>query len=202
MRKGIGGLKVALITLFGAYLRFQNLDRPLWVDEAIFAFMVRDGAYQEYLAVWLTSLWFDGGEWSLRFLFALSGTLTIPAVYYVSRDLWATALVSVFPLFVFWSQMARPYAFVGLLVVLSWRWWWLIIPAVFTTPIALAGFDFSKWRRLLWLVPLGAVMYLVRPDAGREWSLTLDHTRWFYVPSLALVLWVSRYVHSRSAGAG
>lgn len=193
-----------LWTALGAWLRFQGLDRPLWTDEALFGFMVKDGAYQEYLAVWLTWIWFDGSEVSLRILFALCGTLTIPAVWYVTRDNWATALVAVFPLFVFWSGMARPYAFVGLFVVLSWRWWWLIIPAVLTTPIALVGYDFTQWRKLIWLVPFGVIMFLLRPDADRGWTLEniWYHTRWFYVPALAVILWCSRYVHARTSSAG
>ena len=191
------------ITLVGAWLRFHGLgDRPLWVDEALFAFWVRDGGNsQEWLQVWFAQAIGARSEWELRFLSALCGTLTVPAVWLVSRNLWATGFVSVFPLFVFWSRMARPYAMAGLFVVLAWRWAWFYVPAMIITPIAVTGLRITRKR--LWVVAgmvvLALGVFLLRPDVGRGWTIEviLSNSRFYYIPALAGVLYLTDYLTRR-----
>jgi mannosyltransferase len=79
-----------------------------------------------YVAEWVAAQLFGTGEVGLRLLPALLGVLTIPAVYAlgllaVSRraGLAAAALVSVNPFLVWYSQEARAYSPMILLVALS-----------------------------------------------------------------------------------
>lgn len=188
------------ITLVGAWLRFHGLgDRPLWVDESVFAFLVRDGGErQEWLSIWFARAIGAESEFGLRFLSALAGTLTIPAVYLVSRNLYATGFVAVFPLFVFWGTLARPYAVAGLFIALGWRWWPFYLLALVSTPVALVGVKLTRSRLklvgILVVVALG--IFLLRPDVGRGWHLgmLLTNSRFWYVPALAFVLYCADYM--------
>jgi hypothetical protein len=192
-----------LITLIGGYLRFKGLgDNPLWIDESLFAHWVRNGDFpkQEYIPILVGQLFEFRSEFWLRFQSALCGTLTIPAVYFVVREkkLALSLLIAVFPLFVFWSRMCRPYAIAGIFVVLGWRYWWFYIPAIITTPIAVIGVKITKKR--LWLVGIAVVLalgfYFLRPDAGRNWTFgqILNSPRWFYVPILTSMLYFWDYI--------
>lgn len=192
-----------VITLYGGFLRFNGLGkRPLWIDEALYAFWVRDGGYsQEFIPIWFGQLIGAESEFALRLCSALCGTLTVFAVWYVTRNLWATGFVAVFPLFVFWSQMARPYAVAGLFIVLGWRWWWFYIPALMTTPVAIAGVRVTKSRLklVIALFALALVFFLIRPDVSRGWTLEMlvYHSRLWYVPTLAGVLYLSDFVERK-----
>src|SRR5271169_278831 len=138
---------LSVITLVAGYLRFHGLGAdPLWVDEVGFGYLVQNGGNQEFIPKWFGQLFRLHSEFGLRFLPALCGTLTVPAIYFVvdKYKLESALFVAVFPLFVFWSRMARPYAVAGLFLVLSWRYWWMMIPAIMTTPIALVGVNIFK----------------------------------------------------------
>ncbi len=187
-------LLLLLITLIAGYLRFRGLGvNPLWVDEVGFGFLVQNGGNQEFIPKWFGQLFGLHSEFGLRFLPALCGTLTVPAFYFVANKYkFESALfVAVFPLFVFWSRMARPYAVAGLFLVLSWRYWWMMIPAVMTTPIALVGVRLNKWT--LGLISIGVLFFFIRPDAFRGWSISLLRvsTRWWYLPALTLILYIT-----------
>ena len=89
--------------------------------------------------------------------------------------------------------MARPYAVAGLFLVLSWRYWWIMIPAVMTTPIALVGVRLNKWT--LGFVALGILFFFIRPDASRGWSMYLLEvsSRFWYLPALTLILYITKW---------
>ena len=190
------------------FLRFYDLGaKGLWVDEALFAFMVKEGNYiQETVPVFISNILGFHSEFWLRSISAFFGTLTIPAIYIVvkERKLSAALIVAIFPLFVFWSRMARPYALAGFFVVVGWRYWWAYIPALLTTPISLVGIRFVNWKltgRTKILIALSiliavAVIYLVRPDAGRHWTIqqVFHSSRWFYVPFIAVLLYIFDYL--------
>jgi len=197
---------LSVITLVAGYLRFNGLGvNPLWVDEAGFGFLIQNGGYQEFIPQWFGQLFGLHSEFGLRFLPALCGTLTVPAMYFVADKykIESALFVAVFPLFVFWSRMARPYAVAGLFLVLSWRYWWMMIPAVMTTPIALIGVRFNKWT--LGLIGIGVVLFFIRPDASRGWSIALLEvsSRFWYLPAITLILYVTKwrkfYLSLRSA---
>ncbi len=187
-------LLLSLIVLIAAYFRFRALGvNPLWVDEVGYGFLIQNGGNQEFIPKWVGQLFGLHSEFGLRFFPALCGTLTVPAVYFVAHKykLEAALVVAVFPLFVFWSRMARPYAIAGLFLVLSWRYWWMMIPALLTTPIALVGVRINKWT--IGLAILGVVSVLIRPDAFRHWTadLFLIFSRWWYLPALTLILYLT-----------
>jgi hypothetical protein len=187
------------ITIIGGFCRFWNLGGdPLWIDEAWFGFLAYDSKItQEFVPAYLTMFFGFKSEFGLRFLSAFCGTLTIPAMYYVVkiRKLELAALTAVLPLFVFWSRMARPYAIAGLFLVLSWRWWYFMVPAVFTTPVALVGLKIIKQKKYILLGAglLTTVLYFIREDSGRGWTLTqfLNSPRWWYLPVLGIMLYAS-----------
>lgn len=104
---------------------------------------------------------------------ALTGTLTIPAVYFVLKDkntaLYGSIIVAFCPLFAFWSRMARPYSFAGLFLVLGWRYAWFYVVAIAATPIALVGVKVfnQKWTVLVSAVIGSAILYFIREDSER-----------------------------------
>jgi uncharacterized membrane protein len=177
------------------------------VDEALFAFMVKEGNYiQETIPVFIGHILGFHSEFWLRSISAFFGSLTIPAIYIVvkKRKLSAALIVAIFPLFVFWSRMARPYALAGFFVVLGWRYWWAYIPALLTTPISAVGirlvnWKFSKKTKIIIGISaliLVAIIYLIRPDAGRQWTFHqfIQSSRWFYVPCIAALLYIFDYL--------
>jgi hypothetical protein len=104
---------------------------------------------------------------------------------------------AVFPLFVFWSRMVRPYAFAGLLVVLAWRYPKMMLGAILCTPVAIVGVNLTKirnnWRIYLFMVAICVLIYFMRDDWNRgHWSVDnmLVSTRWMYIPILTGLLYV------------
>jgi len=197
-----------IATLVGAYLRFKGLgDNGLWIDEALFAFMVKQGTTQEFTTVYLAKLFNLSSEFELRSISAIAGTLTIPAFYFALKEkkyaLYASCLVAVFPLFVFWSQMARPYAFAGLFVVLGWRYYWFYFVAILTTPISLVGVRLIHQNKyvlsLLILITVIFAYTLFTSDGylNKDWTNIdnfLSSSRWFYVPVIIFLLYSFDYV--------
>lgn len=193
------------IVSVGAYLRFNGLtDNPLWIDEATFAFFVKQGSNQEFITMWIGQLLGLSGE-SLRYISATAGTMTILGVYYAIKGpagIYASAFVAVFPLFVFWDRMARPYAMAGFLVVVGWRHWLAYIPAILTTPIAVFGVRLIRGR--LWMIPtflvLAVLLFLIRDDSGRDFwhlSLIMQSTRWWYIPAIVTTLYIGDWAGKR-----
>ena len=197
---------LAGITFLGGLLRFMWLgDRPLWIDEVIFFNIAKDGLWnQEIIPAAIQWLFRPESEFWIRFQFALAGTLTIPAVYYVLREdkvtgLVAALFVATFPLFVFWSTLARPYAFAGLLAVLAWniKIHWLFL-ALILTP-----FSIVAWRPRKNMVESACVIILVvllliyRKDVGKDFTnaqFWLNARCIYYIPALVIVLYFGKYV--------
>ncbi len=201
---------VLIATLYGGYLRLANLGvPPLWCDEAIFATRIYDGTVlQEFLPMVISHVLGVGSELTARLPFAIAGALTIPAVYWSKPSKWgayASVIVAVCPLFVFYSRMCRPYSMAALFIVLAWRcrwWYWAVL---LTTPVALVGIDITKvrrdWSMYVCLAVCAAAILLLRPDLGRKDFFTLDmflgNPRFWYVPLLALVMYL---VHHTGPG--
>ena len=140
-RRHIGLL---LLLLFAFALRVISLDRlGLAYDEAATALMARatpqeiiafhwDAAF-EHPPVWVLLMhgWSQlagQSEFSLRFLPALAGTLVVLLVWQLARVLWpdepllpplSALLVATAPVLVYYSQEARMYTLVVLLMLLS-----------------------------------------------------------------------------------
>ena len=191
---------ILLATVIGGFLRILNLGvPPFWIDEVLFVWWVQGGApFQEFTTVYLAKLFSLHGEFLIRLPYAIAGTLTIPAIYVVMKEkinaLYILCFVAVFPLFVYWSRMARPYAFAAFFAVLGWRYAWSYIIAVLTTPLALVSFNLAKWKERWYIYIIGAliavVTYINRPDTDRTGSfLSLNNLipgRRFYVIPLVI----------------
>ena len=207
----LNDIKVKIILLVtvvvGASLRFNGLgNEPLWIDEALFGFYVKEGTTQEFPTVWLARLFNLESEFGLRSISAIAGTLTIPAIYFALKEkryaLYASGFVAVFPLFVFWSRMARPYAFAGLFVVLGWRYYWFYVISLLTTPTSVVGIRLIRQNKYaLMALTFGAVIFAYtlfssETYLAKRWTVsnTLQSSRWFYVPFITVTLYLCDYL--------
>jgi hypothetical protein len=207
-RKRVGLTVLLISVVVASYLRLANLGVPaLWIDEVLLLRFTGHPAPQELipqLAVWSMTSLFGNSEFIIRLPFALAGILTVAAIPLVIRKdsaYSAMVFVAVFPLLVFWSRVARPYAMAGLFIVLAWRWKWFMIPALLCTPIAILGANPRRTRSpLFWsaMVGIAFVSFLLRPDAGErnffDLSFILTARRIWYVPVIAAVLWCADYL--------
>lgn len=147
---------IGLITLIGLALRLYGLDsESFWLDEIITAnrafeplhqiLFGWDSATQGPLYYLLMKAWcalFGNGEFALRIWSVIFGTLTIPCIYLLGRQLFsgtsallASLFISVHPFAIHYSQEARPYALFLLLSVLSF-FYLLILMRQFRWPAA------------------------------------------------------------------
>jgi mannosyltransferase len=130
---------VALLTLAALLLRLSSLSRSLFADEAYslalaqrsFGHMVELFGYEANGTPYSIALWpliriFGTGEALLRAPAVLAGTASVPALWWAARRyatpavaLLAAALLAINPMAVWYSQLARPYAFVVLAACLA-----------------------------------------------------------------------------------
>jgi uncharacterized membrane protein len=132
-------LVLGAITLAGLGLRLA-VTRGIWLDEAISIHDARLSLHDmfrtlyygdrhpplHYLVLWLNARAFGYSEFALRIPSVLAGTLVIPALYELGRELYdrrtgliAAAFAAVSPLLVWYSQEVRMYSFVTLFGVLA-----------------------------------------------------------------------------------
>jgi 4-amino-4-deoxy-L-arabinose transferase-like glycosyltransferase len=127
--------------LLGALLRLYNLGtQGFWYDEIATAQVLRfetigetvswvqqwgDHAPLSYLLTWALR-GTGGGEFALRLPYAVAGVLSVAALYALARALLplraallATLLVATAPFAIYYSQEARPYAFIILFTTLQ-----------------------------------------------------------------------------------
>lgn len=204
MKQHIG---IILITILGGALRFYGLgDKPLFIDESLFGlWVVEDGlVMQEFVPVLLGKLFGLDGEFQLRSISALFGTLSIPAMYLVCKDNKKTlaSFIAFFPLFIFWSRMARPYAPAIFFLILSWYEYkqkWInvsmFVLALACTPISAIGVKITRKR--LWVIPAsivaGLAFFVIRPDADREFLPMLEYSsRWWTIPATVFLLYIGQ----------
>jgi len=134
-------LAVAGITLIGLGLRLYRLDwRSLWLDEILTSQPAHLGGPADvitwsqaainqmplfYMFTWFLGRWGDSSV-ILRMPAVVAGTLMIPAVYLLARDLFGTRagmvagiLAAVLPFAVWYSQEARNYSLLMLMTTLQ-----------------------------------------------------------------------------------
>ena len=132
-------LVLGAVTLAGLGLRLA-VTRGIWLDEAISihqAHLSLHGLFRNlyygdrhpplhHLALWLTVRAFGNSEFALRIPSLIAGTLVIPSLYELGRELYdrrtgliAAAFAAVSPLLVWYSQEVRMYSFVTLFGVLA-----------------------------------------------------------------------------------
>ena len=132
-------LVLAGITLAGLGLRLA-IPRGIWLDEAISIHQAHLSIHDlfenlqygdrhpplHHLALWLTVKAFGDGELAVRIPSIIAGTLAIPALYLLGRELYdrrtglvAAAFGAASPMLIWYSQEARMYAFVELFGLLA-----------------------------------------------------------------------------------
>ena len=150
---------LALTVAAGAAIRFAGLGSQSWSpDEGVTVALLKLGFADLFTAVrhsestpplyyvlaWVWAKVFGLNEYGLRSLSALAGTLTEPAAYVAGASLVtrrvglvAAALAAFSPLLVWYSQEARSYALLVLLVTVSFAlfsqrrlWWWAAVSAL------------------------------------------------------------------------
>jgi hypothetical protein len=127
------------VTAVGAALRFA-VPRGIWLDEAISVHqanlslrdMFENLQYGDrhpplhHLVLWLTVKVFGDSELAVRLPSLVAGTLVIPALFLLGRELYdrrtglvAAAFGAASPLLIWYAQEARMYAFVTLFGLLA-----------------------------------------------------------------------------------
>jgi hypothetical protein len=133
---------LAVVILAGLAVRLA-VPRGLWLDEAISVHQANLGMHDmfenlyygdrhpplHHLSLWLTVRVFGDGELAVRLPSLIAGTMVIPALYALGRELYdrrtgliAAAFGAASPLLIWYAQEARMYAFVtlfGLLALLT-----------------------------------------------------------------------------------
>ena len=193
MTRGERALLVVIVAA-GAAIRFAGLGSQSWSpDEGVTVALLKLGFGDLFTAVrhsestpplyyvlaWAWAKVFGLNEYGLRSLSALAGTLTVPAAYVAGASLVtrrvglvAAALAAFSPLLVWYSQEARSYALLVLLVTVSFAlfaqrrlWWWAAVSALALATHYFAAFVIvpeAAWlawqerRRALW--PLALVV--------------------------------------------
>jgi uncharacterized membrane protein len=133
-------LWVLLGVTLGALALRLAVPRGIWLDEAIsihqahlsFHDLFENLQYGDrhpplhHVVLWLTVKAFGDGEMAIRIPSILAGTLAIPALYLLGRELYdrrtglvAAAFGAASPLLIWYSQEARMYAFVELFGLLA-----------------------------------------------------------------------------------
>lgn len=132
-------LVLAGITLVALILRLA-VTRGIWLDEAISIHQANLGLGDmfdnlqnsdrnpplHHLVLWLTVRVLGDGELAVRLPSIIAGTLVIPALYLLGRELYdrrtgliAAAFVAASPILIWYAQEARMFAFVTLFAILA-----------------------------------------------------------------------------------
>lgn len=188
--------RLSLILIIGAALRFTQIsDNPYWVDEVLGFYL--PGLYQEQLPFFINALTEDKSEFWTRFPYALAGTLTPLFVFLAIKNkryaILAALIVATFPLFVFWSTLARPYVLAGLFCAIGWRWKPAYFLAMLCTPVAIFGVHYKDWKWGIACAFLAVGFFLIRPDSDRAFfdpTFLLNARRIYVVPCLMLVMYL------------
>lgn len=154
------------ILILGLVLRLISINQSLWLDEATTALVARNYNFGEiitkfspgdfhpplyYLVMRVWSLAFGTSEIALRLPSVIFGVLTIWLVYKISKSKLAALLTATSGLLVYYSQEARMYTMVALLVsclvylFIKKKWFWFSVflllvaatdyPALLTLPV-------------------------------------------------------------------
>jgi mannosyltransferase len=218
-----GKLMLAGILLAAAVLRFSTLSlQSFWSDEAATVGLVRRSygsmlaaipgkertPFAYYVVAWIWSRVFGHGEFGLRSLSAVFGTVTVLLAFLVARRLegeragfLAAAFVAVSPILVWYSQEARSYAMLACCCVASvWTWqhvrdsrstgWLLAWGAVST--VAITTHYFASF-----VVALEAVALLRLPVQRRALGATLGVLAAVQIALLPLAI---HQAHAQAAG--
>jgi mannosyltransferase len=221
-------LGVVTLTVAAAIVRFATLtSQSFWYDEAVTARLVHKSLIEMlrtipqsetapplyYLIAWPWARVVGSGDFALRSLSALTGTVTVPVAYAAGRHLVSrraglalAALAAFSPILVWYSQEARAYSLLVLLSSLSFlffvRAWheptraWLVCWSISST-LAITTYYFAAF------LAAGELAALLLRHAGRRRALWLASAGPIAVLALLLPLAVhqarrgnARWIHS------
>jgi len=191
---------IAVLTAAALMLRVTSLSRSLFTDEAYslalaqrsLGHMVELFGYEANGTPYSIVLWpliriFGTGEALLRTPAVLAGTASVPALWWAARRfaaptaaLLAAALLAINPMAVWYSQMARPYAFVVLATCLAF----VALPRALDRPdrraawigyvAAMAALAYSDLLAAPLVLPAQALIVARTGRAGvRRWAWSL-----------------------------
>lgn len=203
------------LVLVGGFLRFEFLTEPLWIDEVLFYNFIANGSLQDFIPVWffqVYGLFFDiSNPFFLRLPFVLAGLGCVWAIWDCFEDKYvktfSAAMMACFPLFVYWSAIARVYPFAWLFMILAFKRQWFSVPLILTTPLGLVGLNFFKgkerWGLYFGCAVLGVVMFLIRPDSGRNflaWEFLSHAKRIWSLVIVSGLLHICQYIDAFRMG--
>ncbi len=173
---------IFLILGLGLILRLISLNQSLWLDEATTAYVARNFSFGEiitkfapgdfhpplyYLVIRVWSLVFGTSEIALRMPSVIFGVLTIWIVNKISKSKTAALLLATSGLLVYYSQEARMYSLIALLV--SCLVYWFIKRRWFLFSVALLLIGATDYPALL-ILPVFWVL------AKKDWKkLAISH---------------------------
>jgi uncharacterized membrane protein len=184
-------LAAAIVT--GLALRLA-VPRGIWLDEAISIHQAHLSLHDlfsnlyygdrhpplHHLVLWLTVRAFGDSEFAVRLPSVIAGTLVIPSIYALGRELYdrrtgltAAAFATVSPLLVWYSQEVRMYAFVTLFGLLA-LWTQLRVirrPSMVNWAayiLATAGLLWSHYTGLLLIIVQQAIFVVVLVQRKRS----------------------------------
>ena len=197
------GIIVIIFTFIGFGLRYSQIDRYLWVDEALFAHLVKNNQHphKEIIPFYIEKLIQSKNRQQMRLQFILFSTLSIPAIFFVLKDkkkaLIIAGFVAILPLYTYWGSMARPYCVGAFFAILGYRWPVFYIPAILTTPISITAINLWKVKErwifyLIIIISAIAYYYSMSYIVSVGHHKSLEHLynakRFWYIPTIGILL--------------
>jgi len=193
---------IIIITIIAFGLRYSQIDRYLWVDEAISAFNVQkwDIPQKEIIPYYIAKATGSVTRQGLRLPFVLISSLSVLAIYFVVEDkrnaLIIAVYVAILPLYSYWGSMARPYCIGAFFAILGYRWPVFYIPAVLTTPLAITAINIwkikTRWFYYLIIIVAALLYFKSMPLGGADHLNSLEHLihakRFWYIPTIGILL--------------
>lgn len=219
-------LPLAAVTLVGSLIRLAAVDRwPLWGDEALTVTLAQWPAHDLLLLpidpspglYYVLHQWLipeEAGAALVRAISLAAGILSIPAIYAVGRlaidrgaGLVAAVLLAVSPPLIDYSQEARSYSLLVLLVLNSAAalLWWArelgrgklgAVPlALFAVSTVLAFY--THFVSIFWIGPalLTVLAHIIRegtPSARRAFLIAMLLMFWAAAPELTRLFYVAK----------
>jgi hypothetical protein len=203
---------VVTITAVGAVVRAARLGHGFWSDEGVTAaftqrgFLDMVGLFEKepngllYQLVAFPFARLSESEWALRLPSVVAGILAVPALWWAGRELgqrraalFASALLAVSPLAVFYSKEARPYAFVLLFACLSFgslarattrggRAWWIAYAA------SLCALAYSNALAVVLLIVPHVALAATSSRSRRSWIVAVSGAFVVTIPLVVLLV--------------
>ncbi|MFO7890731.1 MAG: hypothetical protein R6V04_10380 [bacterium] len=206
-----------LLIIIGALLRLKYLSLPFWIDEVLFYNWVTKTPKQAFFPVLLFKfygLFVDlKNPVLLRLPFVAAGLGCISVVWFYFKNyyirIFMATLMACFPLFVYWSAIAKIYVFAWLLIALAWKWKFFYILLALTTPVGVVGFNFFEIKKnyKIYLLSIGIIglLFIFRGDTERnflDWRFMSHAKRIWSVFIFSAVMHIMQFIDTKRLGKG